>query len=63
MPPTKSREEREQELREMMKTPKGMGQMLELYMKAKKIPFGDTVPVGPLGSEMVTEILRIEYGK
>lgn len=63
MPSTKSREEREQELREMMKTPKGMGQLLELYMKAKKIPFGETIPVGPGGSQMVVEILQLEYGK
>ena len=58
----KMRSQREQELIAMMRTDRGLDEILSLYRKAIGMPEGTCPPVGTLvGHQMIPAILRKEF--
>ena len=55
---TKTRDEREKELKQLAKAPGGRWMILDIYRDALKLKPGDT---GPAGAPMIQVILEIEY--
>ena len=63
MSTTKTRTEREAELRAMMRTESGKSQLVDLYKQSIGMPMGQGVPPGTLlGQTMIPAILNKEFG-
>jgi hypothetical protein len=59
--PSKTRQEREADLRGFMENRAACGILMQLYHQAKGIPPGVMVPAGPAFTSMIDTILDHEY--